>query len=138
MAHSDHFLQLYDPKGNLYCVMLSAELWGKYSHKLEPAIRRILDELEPTIKPEPIHEWDELKQYWDFKYPYCSDVSCGNCGNSTKDWTADPNKPFIFSGANIGGLAVFVCRQCGAIVRKKHFKDHMCFEFSTEGCGCGR
>ncbi|MCL1984862.1 MAG: hypothetical protein FWG59_00235 [Betaproteobacteria bacterium] len=136
MAHSDHYLPLYDKKGNFYAVMLSAELWNKYRHKLEPLIEGMLEEIEPVEKPEPLHEWDEFKQYWDFKYPYNARVECGNCGAQTEDWTTDPNKPFRFRGAQISGLAVFQCKPCSATVRKKHFKDHICFEYSLNACGC--
>ena len=137
MAHSDHFLPLYDKKGNLYAVMLSAELWDRYRAKLDPLIQRLLEEMEPAQRPEPLHQWEEFKEYWDFKYPYCADVQCKNCGAKTEDWTSDAAKPFRLKSAQLGGLAVFHCNACGATVRKKHFKDHMCFEFSLTGCGCG-
>jgi len=141
MAHSDHYLPLYDKKGNFYAVMLSAELWTKYRRKLEPLIEGMLEELEPLKelapleKQEPLHEWDELKKYWDFKYPYNAQVKCGNCGAQTEDWTTDPFKPFRLCSAQFAGLAVFQCKSCGATVRKKHFKDHICFEYSLKGCG---
>lgn len=135
MAHSDHFLPLYDGKGNLYAVMLSAELWGKYRHKLEPQIKGMLQEMEPVEKPEPLEDWEEFKRYWDFKYPYNAAVECANCGAKTEDWTTDPDKPFRFCSAQLSGLAVFLCKNCGATVRKKHFKDHICFEFSLNACG---
>lgn len=134
MAHSDHFLPLYDKKGTLYAVMLSGEFWSRYRHSLEPKIRTLLEEHEPQPKEEPMQDWEELKQFWDFKYPYCANVECRNCGAHTDDWIADPNKPFTLKSAGFGGLAVFHCNSCGAIVRKKHFKDHMCFEFSLYDC----
>lgn len=136
MAHSDHFLPLYNKKGNLYAVMLSAELWAKYQARLEPTLRDILEEMEPTQHLEPLHQWDEFKEYWDFKYPHCADVLCKNCGAATEDWTNDPARTFRLKSAQLGGLVVFHCNSCGATVRKKHFKDHMCFEFSLGGCGC--
>lgn len=136
MAHSDHCLPLYDKEGNLHAVMLSAELWEKLRHRLEPQIRTALEQLEPVEKPEPLHEWEELKAYWDFKYPLDTEVQCRNCGAQTSDWQNDPQKPFKFKGANFGGLAVFTCESCGALVRKKHFKDHVCYEFTVGGCGC--
>lgn len=136
MAHSDHFLPLYDKDGNLYAVMLGSELWRRFRSKLEPQIRIMLEEMEPVEKPEPLHEWEELKTYWDFKYPISAEVECGNCGAKTEDWEHDPAKPFRLKGANFGGLAVFSCKACGAIVRKKHFKDHVCYEYTVDGCGC--
>lgn len=135
MAHSDHYLPLYDNSGNLYAVQLSAEFWGRFRHRLEPLIGSLLEEMEPTERPEPLHEWDAFKQYWDFKYPYNAYVECGNCGARTDDWTVDTAKPFRLRSAQLGGLAVFTCRACGATIRKKHFKDHICFEHSLNACG---
>lgn len=134
MAHSDHFIQLFDKNGNLYSVMLSAELWNKFRFKLDPVIRGMLEEMEPTVRAEPLEEWEDFKKYWDFKYPYEATVKCGNCGAASEDWANDPFKPFRLKSAQLGGLAVFECTHCGATVRKKHFKDHICFEFSTGGC----
>ena len=136
MAHSDHYLPLFDKSGNMYAVMLSAELWGKYSHRLEPIIQTMLEEMEPTERPEPLHEWEEFKNFWDFKYPLTTDVECGNCGFKTDDWTTALGKPFRLKSAQLGGLIVFSCTGCGATVRKKHFKDHYCFEFTAGACGC--
>lgn len=136
MAHSDHVLPLYDKDGNLHSVTLSAAFWTRFRFRLDPVLRSLLEEMEPPERPEPLGEWEELKNYWDFKYPYQADVRCGNCGAHTDDWLADPEKPFRLRGAGFGGLAVFSCKNCGAIVRKKHFKDHVCFEFSVGGCGC--
>lgn len=130
MARADHVLSLFDQNGKLHAVQLSAELWTRYSHRLEPMLETLLEEMEPTERPEPLHEWDAFKTYWDFKYPYSAEVECLNCGAKTHDWLADPTKPFRLKSAQLGGLAVFACKACGATVRKKHFKDHMCFEFS--------
>jgi hypothetical protein len=135
MAHSDHYLPLYDAKGNLYAVMLSADLWGRYRHRLEPLIRGILDEMEPPEQIEPMQEWEDFKTYWDFKYPYNASVDCGNCGAHSEDWTSDQAKPFRLRSAQLGGLVVFKCNKCGATIRKKHFKDHVCFEHSVNACG---
>lgn len=135
MADSDHFLPLFDEKGNLYAVMLSAELWNKGKNRFEPLIRNLLGSLQPDVREEPLHEWDELVKYWDFRYPVCADVQCGNCGAKTDDWLNDPAKPFRLKSAQWAGLAVFSCAACGATVRKKHFKDHYCFEFSIGSCG---
>ena len=141
MAHSDHFLPLYDKSGNMYAVLLSAELWARNRHKLEPLIKGMLEDLEPALrsdaalKPEPLAEWEDFKAYWDFKYPLDTDVECGNCTARTKDWLTDPAKPFRLKSAQLGGLVVFHCNACGATVRKKHFKDHVCFEFTAGNRG---
>ena len=140
MANSNHFLPLYDKTGNMYAVLLSAELWTRNRHKLEPLIKSMLEDLEPALmagthKPEPVAEWEEFKAYWDFKYPLSADVECGNCKVRTEDWLGDPAKPFRLKSAQLGGLVVFHCNTCGATVRKKHFKDHVCFEFTAGVCG---
>lgn len=130
MPHADHVFSLFDKNGKLHGVMLSAELWNRYQSRLEPLLQSILEDMEPSERPEPLHEWEEFKGYWDFKYPYSAEVECRNCGARTDDWLTDPEKPFRLKSAQLGGLAVFACKQCGATVRKKHFKDHICFEFS--------
>ena len=135
MDFSDDFFKVYDNRGKLHSVMLSASLWDKIRIHVEPLMEALYKKQDPESVSEPLHEWEELKKFWDFKYPVCSDVQCGNCGIKTEDWENDAAKPFIFKVANIGGLVVFTCRSCGATVRKKHFKDHMCFEFSTGKCG---
>lgn len=131
MSHSDHFIPLYTKQGDMYAVMLSAELWSKGKRRLEPLVRTLLEAMEPTERPEPLNQWEDFKAYWDFKYPYSAEVSCGNCGAQSADWLNDPEKPFRLKSAQLGGLAVFNCTKCGATIRKKHFKDHVCFEFSV-------
>ena len=130
MAHSDHFLPLYDAEGNLHAVLLSAELWRRGAKRLQPLVDSLLESMQPVEQPEPLDEWEMFRQYWDFQYPYNAEVECPHCGVKTPDWTADPAKPFRLRSAQLGGLAVFTCSACGATVRKKHFKDHICYEAS--------
>lgn len=136
MPNSAYYLPLYDGKGNLYAVMLSAEIWAKTQKQIEPIITAALNEIAPQQpapeQSEPMEDWQAFKDFWDFKYPICSDVSCGNCNAHTNDWLTDPAKPFRLRSAQLGGLIVFNCANCGAIVRKKHFKDHYCFEFTPK------
>jgi hypothetical protein len=131
MDQSNHFRILYDKDGEVHSVMLSGALWSRSRRRLEALIRAVLEEMEPTPRPEPVNEWEDFKNYWDFSYPLCADVVCGNCGARTDDWLADPTKLFRLKSAQLGGLVVFHCTSCGATVRKKHFKDHICFEFSA-------
>ena len=137
MPRSDHFLSLYDSSGELYAVLLSADFWSRNRHKLEPLFLSMIEEVEPVVRPEPLQEWDEFKAYWDFKYPFCADVTCGNCGTRSEDWLSDPAKPFRLKSAQLGGLVVFHCTHCGATVRKKHFKVHVRFEFSAASADRG-
>ena len=128
MAHSDHFLPLYDAEGNLHAVLLSAELWTRGSKRLRPVVDSLLEAMAPVERTEPLEEWEAFRQWWDFRYPYNAEVECRHCGAKTADWQSDPAKPFALRSAQLGGLAVFHCNACGARVRKKHFKDHMCYE----------
>lgn len=135
MSHSNHYRPLYDSSGNLYGVLLDAELWNRYRHRIEPLLISCLEEMKPFVKKEePMQEWEEFKTYWDFKYPFNAEVQCGNCGTRTDDWVNAPDKPFTLKSAQLGGLVVFHCNTCGATVRKKHFKDHVCYEYSASSC----
>ncbi len=131
MGKSRHVLPLYDAEGALHGILLSPELWRAAGPRLEPVLNAALAQLEPQAAfQEPLEDWESFLQYWDFKYPVEASVSCKICGASTEDWQEDPKHPFVLKSAQLGGLVVFLCKSCGAIVRKKHFKDHVCFEAS--------
>lgn len=130
MAHDESYLSLYDASGTLYGVMISADLWHKSRHQLEPILQSACTPAEPVEQPEPLQEWEDFRSYWDFKYPLTTEVTCGHCGAHTDHWEEDPAKPFRLKSAQLGGLVVYTCKGCGATVRKKHFKDHYCFEFT--------
>ncbi len=136
MPANNHFLKLYDAKGMLCTVMISAELWEKNKKELEPIINNALKEFTceaPLIETsEPLQEWEYFLQLWDFKYPVNTEVFCGQCNQSTPNWLTDTEKKFRLKSAQLGGLVVFDCQCCGATVRKKHFKDHFCFEFTSK------
>ena len=135
MSASDHLLKLYDKDGNLLTVMLSAELWKKGGTRLADYIASLLDEPPAQAgmpKEAALAQWEEFKRYWDFKYPYEASVACKGCGSRVEDWVNDPGDLFVLKSAQVGGLAVFTCSSCGGTVRKKHFKDHFCFEFSAK------
>lgn len=129
MKFEDHVTPVYSSDGNLQSVTLSAKLWIRGGKALEKLILS-LTQIEEEIKPEPLHEWEAFKNSWDFRYPFNAEVKCSSCGAESSDWFNDDKKPFIFKSALISGLAVFQCNNCGATVRKKHFKDHFCYEAS--------
>ena len=135
MNKSDHLLKLYDKKGTLLSVMISAELWTKGGARLADYLDSLLG--VPTTPPgmdkdTALATWKEFCSYWDFKYPYEASVECKGCGAKVADWTTDTQNTFALKSAQVGGLAVFTCTACGGTVRKKHFKDHVCFEFSPK------
>ena len=122
---------LTDAKGNVEAVQLSLKLW----QLIEPKITAQLKATEapaPLVQAEgPLKSFEQLQQFWDFKYPYSPTVDCPYCGAKTADWRTDPAQPFILTNANIGGLLVFLCKGCGTSVRQKHFRDHVAVEHST-------
>ena len=125
-------LYLYDANGTLCAVQLSPTLWARAkAHVLE---ERTTQPAAPA--PEPLKDWEQFKQYWDFKYPFCANVECLHCGAGCDDWERDPEHRFWLLTASFGGLLVFRCAACGASVRKKHFKDHIVFEMTPPGRGC--
>lgn len=131
----EDILYLRDARGELRAVQLSNALW----EKTKTHILAVQDVPQPPQEyAEPLEAWEEFKAYWDFQYPFCADVSCAYCGAQSADWEHDPAHPFKLRNAHLGGLLVFHCTACGATVRKKHFKDHMVFEMTPPGEGCGR
>ena len=122
---------LTDAKGNVEAVQLSLKLWQLIESKIGAQLKAT-EAPTPLVQAEgPLKNFEQLQQFWDFKYPYSPAVDCPYCGASTADWRADPAQPFILTNANIGGLLVFLCKGCGTTVRQKHFRDHMAVEHST-------
>jgi len=122
-------LYLYDANSTLCGVQLSPALW----ELAKPHVFKA-QEAQPVVETrEPLEDWEEFKQYWDFKYPFCAKVECRHCGVRCDDWEHDPAHCFKLRTANLGGLLVFHCTVCGATVRKKHFKDHIVFEMTPPG-----
>jgi hypothetical protein len=113
--------QLYDSTGQFLGVFIPSLLWDQ----LDNSIKDILLTQNIPIKTikEPLHDWETLKQIWDFPYPVDTDVHCSLCGNRTDNWECDNPRKFVLKAANIGGLVSFECCHCQARVRKNHFKD---------------
>ena len=131
MQDNPQLQYITDIKGNISSVIIPWPLW----EKMEPKVRSILaadakpQELEQAAGP--LESFEELMKFWDFKYPYGPSVTCPLCAASTEDWRNDPQRPFILTNANIGGLLVFHCRACGTTIRQKHFHKHVAVEHST-------
>lgn len=127
---TEQLLRLYDAGGNLLCVQIAPSLW----QKIEPAVERLLGDASPKQRLEDdLGAFGEFLKFWDFKYPYEPAVDCPHCHASTSDWRNDPARPFRLANANIGGLLVFHCENCGATVRQKYFRDHKAVEYSLPG-----
>ena len=117
---NDHITELFDKDGNLIGCLLSADAWASF----KPTAHKMLGIREqPQERPEPLGEWEMLKEYWDFPYPVDTDVHCELCGSSTQNWEGDAPRKFRLSSANLAGLVSFTCQQCRAKITKKHFKD---------------
>ena len=58
--HDDNLTELFDKNGNLIGALLTADLWAK----VKPMIKDLLPKEAPAERPEPIGEWETLKEYW--------------------------------------------------------------------------
>lgn len=124
MIDYERIMKVYDSKGNAAGVLVPADIWAEIEAALGGGPQ------ESPASEEDLSGFDDLMRAWDFRYPYDPSAVCPNCGASTKDWRADDPKIFDLAAANLGGLLVFHCRNCGATIRHKYFKDHMAKEFS--------
>lgn len=122
---NDHITELFDKAGNPIGCLVSAEAWAA----IKPAALKALGIQEAREeRPEPIADWETLKEYWDFPYPVDTDVHCEQCGASTQNWENDTPRKFRLSSANLAGLVAFSCQQCKSKITKKHFKDTITVE----------
>ncbi len=131
MKNDNSVLYLVTEAGHIQGVQLSADLWKQVESHVLSVAKKSMQPDDPFDKPEPLAALKELKEYWDFTYPYEPSMHCEACGASTEDWENDANRPFLLTNANIGGLLVFLCR-CGATVRKKHFHRKTVYECSAK------
>lgn len=122
--HDDNITELFDKNGNLIGALLTAELWTE----IKPMLADKLPKEEPKEKPEPIADWEMLKDFWDFPYPVDTDVKCDECGSQTEDWQKDEPRKFKLRTANLGGLVSFRCCNCKSRISKRHFKDEITSE----------
>ncbi|MBF0480532.1 MAG: hypothetical protein HQK81_00905 [Desulfovibrionaceae bacterium] len=129
---ASHVSLLYDHEKHFVGVFVSPEIWNLVQRDIVPVLEKAMDTLDtgavPKVKPEPLKDWNNLLASWDFKYSLPVDVSCQACGARSADWQAGEPRLFRLVGANIAGLAAFVCQGCGAKTVKKHFKDHLVVE----------
>lgn len=126
---SDQINELFDKDGNLIGALLSAEAWTSTKKQVCATLGIIDDSVEPE-KPEPLADWETLKEYWDYPYPVDTDVQCETCGNKTEDWAADEPRIFRLSSANLAGLVSFKCMNCQTKVVKKHFNNEIKVEWT--------
>ncbi len=128
MFRDGKFIQeIYDKDSNFLGTFISHELWLEVRSEIMPVLEGHLAPDDRGEKPvaEPLQDWEVLKKYWDFKYPVDTDVHCSLCGNETENWQEDDPRKFLLKAASLGGLVSFECRQCGARVTKRHFKDQI-------------
>jgi hypothetical protein len=115
------FQELFDAKGQCLGAILGPEAWEGVRELV--LARYAPSAKEPDAFIEPLQDWNDLVQFWDFKYPVDLDVACPLCGNETADWQGDAPRRFQLTAANLGGLVTFRCLSCQARIMKRHFKD---------------
>ncbi|MDP2848495.1 MAG: hypothetical protein Q8O35_09910 [Humidesulfovibrio sp.] len=121
ISNLPEFQELFDAKGQPVGALLGPEAWAFVR---ETVLSRFAPTERTTIDvEEPMQDWRDLVQYWDFKYPVDHDVCCGHCGNTTDAWELDEPRKFILTVANLGGLVTFRCVACQSKILKRHFKD---------------
>ncbi len=125
---NDIITTLFNERGELYGVFIPAPLWGRIRSGVEAMLPET-KKLQPEI-PEPLEDWENLKGYWDFKYPINFSVACPQCGECTENWEEDDPRRFRLLAANLGGLVRFECLRCRSRITKRHFKN----EIQTECC----
>ncbi|MDD7478117.1 MAG: hypothetical protein PUK52_10210 [Desulfovibrio sp.] len=124
-----HLSSVNGADGKPYAFILSRELWNLVRRDLHIGEEE-LNMQNGVVKSEPLDDFRRFMDSWDFPYEYSPAVKCPVCGSETEDWRTDPFHPFLLSNANMGGLLVFHCTQCGSTIRQKHFKDKMVTEFT--------
>lgn len=120
ISNSDDFQELFDATGKPLGALLGPEAWALVR---ETVLARFAPAATAPVVEEPIQDWRDLVQFWDFNYPVDHDVTCELCGNSTKAWELDEPRKFMLTAANLGGLVAFRCQSCQAKILKRHFKD---------------
>lgn len=120
ITHSESFQELFDAEGQPLGAFLGPEAWALVR---ETVLARYAQPATPPEVSEPLQDWRDLVQFWDFTYPVDHDVVCALCGNSTEAWELDEPRKFVLTAANLGGLVAFRCTGCGAKIIKRHFKD---------------
>lgn len=114
-----------DVSGEILAVQVPYALWQR--------LERHLPQKAPAQRAEALDEFASFIEHWNFPYEYDPGVSCPNCGVSCSDWRTADGHPFFLANANFGGLLVFSCANCGAVIRQKHFKDHRAVELTLPG-----
>lgn len=140
MFDTDSIQPVYNERGNLLGVYISAEVWLKHQTSLEAVLFAGSPGAHAAPAPEPrepMSDWEQFLSFWDFNYPVEKVVKCDHCGESTQDWTADDPRKFVLKAASLGGLVAFQCANCSYRVSKKHFKDHICYECTPYTCQAG-
>ena len=120
--------ELFNAEGQPLGALLGPDAWALVRDAV--LARFAPGDAKPQDVEEPMQDWRELVQFWDFQYPVDHDVLCGVCGNETSAWELDEPRKFRLTAANLGGLVTFRCQACQAKVLKRHFKD--CIKVETK------
>ena len=123
-AHHPEFQEIYDQTGQPLGAILGPEAWAL----VREAVLAHYAPPKAVTAGEPLQDWLDLVEYWDFKYPVDRDVACPICNNASDDWQHDEPRKFVLTAANMGGLVAFRCLGCQAKIIKRHFKDEIVVE----------
>lgn len=118
------YQEIFDQTGKNLGAILGPEAWAMVR---EAVLDRYAPKKPATVS-EPLQDWLDLVQFWDFKYPVDHDVTCPECGNASDNWQHDAPRKFILTAANLGGLVAYRCQGCQAKIIKRHFKDEIVVE----------
>lgn len=126
-----HICPCHGPDGKSFAYVLSRELWNEVKYDLRGGERELFYR-HGGVAQEALKDFREFVLRWDddYEYEYEGRVSCPGCGASTEEWRTDPHHPFVLTNANMGGLLVFQCEQCGGTIRLKHFRDEVVCEYT--------
>jgi len=124
---------LHDAKGTPFGVLIEPGLWSVVEKEVRPILDRATGRNRDETAPEPLGDWKQLQEYWDFDYPVDMDVACPACGTATQNWQEDEPRRFRLCACSLGGLVRFVCQSCHARILKRHFKDKIKVECTPGG-----
>ena len=81
ISNTPEFQELFDAQGQPLGALLGPVAWVLVREAVLSRFAPV--EAAAPEAGEPMQDWCDLVQNWDFKYPVDHDVACGECGNFT-------------------------------------------------------